>query len=259
MRRALAAAGLAAAAWSCAFPAGPRAAATPQRPTLSSDTNTTAHGTVEIEAGGLWDVDDGSEVPVSVKLGSSPTGEFSFQVSPWLDPGDPGAEGGSGDLVLATRQRVRDQGAGWPALAWELGAKLPTGRRSNSSGENDAFLTAIASADGGWLAGTAWYRLAALGEENERGVEVEHAAALALSTPVAPRLAAFGELAGTWNPERDGGVAFVTLGAAWTMTPWRVIDLACVIGLDGDAPDLRLVLGITENLGPLLVQQPPRR
>jgi hypothetical protein len=53
----------------CALPGRVPAAATPQRPTLSSDTSTAAPGTFELEAGAVLDDDDPWATPATLRWG----------------------------------------------------------------------------------------------------------------------------------------------------------------------------------------------
>jgi hypothetical protein len=68
---------------------------------------------------------------------------------------------------------------------------------------------------------------------------------------------AFAELAGVLVDDRDYEAAFATLGAAYAVSQYLVLDAGVVIGLSHDAPDFQLVFGGTFNLGRLFAGTPP--
>jgi hypothetical protein len=124
-----------------------QAPATPQRPTLSSDTNTTAHRTVEVEAGVLIDRHDEVDTPLALKWGMEENTELFASWSPFraINLPGPGVEG-VGDLSLGLRHRFADESETTPSGAFQLSAKLPTGESNPGpgTGETDLFAALIA-------------------------------------------------------------------------------------------------------------------
>ena len=244
-------------AGSCLAPPSPppsqRGQVTPQRPTLSSDTNTTAPGTVEIEAGVTVDPGDVFGTPLSLKFGVGETTEVFLGWTPVLVidlPGDDAS--GPSDVVLGTRHRFVEETESRPSFAWQGSIKLPTADVDEGlgTGEVDVSLAGIATKSLGALGATAFYSLDLLGSPDESGMDVGHSGALALGAPLNDTLGAFGELAGIFLPEDDAEIVFTTLGLALQVAPWLVVDAAAVVGLSDEAPDLQAVLGLTHNLGP---------
>jgi hypothetical protein len=62
----------------------------------------------------------------------------------------------------------------------------------------------------------------------------------------------FGEVAGIFRPDLDTNAILATAGATWAWAPNLTLDGALMIGLNSDAPDYQLLLGLTWNLGGIL-------
>lgn len=232
----------------CSLVPGTSAPATPQRPTLSSDTNTTPHGLVELELGVARDDGVSLDSPLTLKLGSGPRTELALGWSPFLRRRDTGgAEEGPGDVVVGLRHRLAD---GAPtSYALQALVKVPTARDPElGTGEVDAQLAAIASRSFGDLSGTLYYAAGVVGDP-AGGSAPSHSGALALSHPVADTVAAFGEVAGVLVPEQDAETVFTTLGFAWTRDPSLVFDVGVVLGLSDEAADWQVLVGLTRNFG----------
>jgi hypothetical protein len=230
--------------------------ATPQRPTFSSSTATTAHATWEVEGGAYRNDENAVDVPIALKYGAGPRTEVFASVSPYRRV-EAGGERDSGwsDVVVGARHRTSDGTGGdgdEPARAFQLAAKVPTGDRADllSSGEIDVFGAWIVDGARERFAWTAFYQLGLLGDPDEGGVVVEHGLALAVGHPLGDdRLSAFGELAAVVHPEWDDRQVFTTLGVALTPHPELVLDAFVVFGLSADAPDAAIGIGFTRNLG----------
>ena len=234
---------------SCVAIDSDRPAATPQRPTLSSDTNTTAGGTVELEAGVAVDPGTAHSTPLLVKWGSSERTELAVGWSP-LVHAEPGFDGPS-DVTLGVRHRVVDETADHPAVAWLLSTKLPTANGEIGTGEIDVFGGGIVTKQFGDFSTTAYYQLGVLGDPSGRGTDLGHDLAIAGGIPLDDRWGAFAELAGSLVPDRGQHVWFTTLGVTLAAQRGSILDLSVALGLSNDAPDAVLQFGVTHNLGPV--------
>lgn len=238
-----------------AFSAGcklPRkAAATPQRPTVSFDTSTTAQGTVEVEAGVSVDPGDFFDSPVTLKYGTSADTELFVGYSPlqYLDRAGPDADGGS-DLVLGTRHRLWQGDDDTPSAAVVLSGKLPTARASNGlgSGQVDVRIGGILNQQFGPVNANVFYQYGALGNPGG-GHSSEHTATVTAGWALADRWGAFAELAGIFVPSTKTDSVFTIVGATFTPEPSLVLDAGVTVGLSSDAPDLQVFFGCTHNFG----------
>jgi len=228
------------------------ATATPQRPTFSSDTNTTAEGTFEVELGVVVDPGDSFGSPVTLKHGLGERTEVFVGSSPYSHVELPGDDGrGLGDLFVGGRHRVWE-GEGGESAAVQIATKLPTADEDDGlgSGETDFFTAGILSgglgAAGSW---TAYGELGWLGDPAGAGTDEQQLVALAVGHALAGEWGAFGELTGISTPGSDDP-AFLILGLARSFGPSVVADLSVALGLNEDAPDAQLLVGLTTNLGP---------
>lgn len=239
---------------SCLAGGASDAAVTPQRPTVSSDTSTTAEGTLELEAGLALDPGDSTATPLTLKLGLAPRTELFAGLSPFNTVERRGDDGeGFGDLVLGMRHRL-DEGDRKNSFAFQAAGKLPTGDEDEgfSTGEVDFFLAGIlthASESGPSFTG--FYELGIVGDPRRRSdTDLQHVVALALSQPVGEDLSAFGELARI-DPGIRSDYLLGTFGLAHRAHAGLVVDGAISVGLDDDAPDLVFLVGLTTQLGRL--------
>ena len=232
---------------------GTGAAPTPQRPTFSSDTSTTAEGTFELELGVAVDPADLFAVPATLKYGIGAGTEVFLGLPAYVHvEGQDTSQDieGTGDLLVGTRQRFVEFSDGSSA-ALTLATKLPTADRSEglSSGEID-FAGALGwskSHDSG-LSTTAYYQLDALGRPSVGGVDLSHNVALAIGVPISAQFGAFAELVRSFT-EDDTDPTFGIAGLTFGSGASTVFDVAVQAGFDSDAPDVQLFLGVTTNLG----------
>jgi len=226
--------------------------ATRQRPVFSSNTNTTASGTTEIETGFLYDVDDAIRLPSTLKVGVTDRTELFLDFIPYqdVDVGFTDSQG-FGDLRIGTRQRIWDETEEDPGLAYQLEAKIPTADASDGlgTGETDFFVAAIADTSFNDIAFTSYYQLGFLDDIGDDGVDLEHGLAVAARQAIDYQFTSFGEIALVTAPEQDRDELFTTLGVAYNVDPSFVVDAAIVVGLTSDAPDLQLLFGLTRNFG----------
>lgn len=241
---------IALAASACQLPRS--APVTPQRPTVSFDTSTTAEGTFELETGVIVDPGTSFDSPNTLKYGTSIDTELFAGWSPlqWFEQPGPDGEG-SGDLVLGARHRVFDAEGAMPSGAVVLTGKLPTASSAEGlgSGEVDLRLGMVINRQFGPVNAKAFYQYGALGVPGGTGTTSEHTATLTAGFPLADRLSGFAEVAAISVPASRTDSVFTIIGAAFAAEPWLVVDWGVTIGLSEDAPDLQLFLGATYNFG----------
>lgn len=229
--------------------------ATPQRPTFSSSTSTTAAGTVELESGVVIDLRDRYAIEGTLKYGAGDATELFGGWTPLQSVDTEGVdEVGIGDLVLGVRHRFADETEERPSGAVQIATKLPTADDDDGlgSGELDFFAAGIATRtfEHAATSVTGFYQLGVLGDP-DGGTELEHAVALASSTSVVRDVSVFGELAAVVDNGFDQEPVFATLGATYALDASLVFDVAVVLGLSGDAPDFQVLVGLTQNFGAL--------
>lgn len=225
---------------------------TPQRPTVSYDTSTTAERTFELEAGLAVDPGDSFDSPTTLKYGSAPGTELFVGWSPWQVADQPGPDlDGSSDVVLGARHRLWEEGDSSPSAAVVVSAKLPTASVAGgqSTGESDVRVGAILNQRFGPVTGNAFYQYGALGDPAGGGTISEHTATLTAGWAFDDRFGGFVELAGIFVPAQDLDSIFTIVGVTYAAMPSLVIDAGVTAGLSSDAPDLQLFVGLTHNFG----------
>ena len=228
----------------------PTANVSPQRPTLSSDTNVAADGTVELETGVAWDPHDVLDVPISLRFGVAPETEAFLNISPLSITRLPGKDAhGFSDPEIGVRRRLSHDPDG-VSTAVQASVKLPVSDRDEglSTGEADAYVAGIVSGSAGPVSLLGYYRLGALGERRG-GVDVEHAAAFNAGLGLTDRLGCYAELAGQFVPEQDLHSVFLIAGMNYVLDNGSVLDWGVQTGLSEDAPHSRALVGWTVNLG----------
>lgn len=230
--------------------ATPVADVSPQRPSLSSDTNVAADGFVELETGVAWDPHDRLDVPISLRFGVAPDIEAYVNVSPLSITRLPGRDAhGFSDPEFGVRWRTSHDPDGL-STAMLASVKLPVADKDEglSSGEADAYLGAIVSGAVGPVSWLGFYRLGALGE-SRGGVDVEHAASLVAGLGLTERLGSYVELAGQFVPDQRVHDVYVISGMNYVLDDGSVLDWGVQTGLSDDAAHTRALLGWTLNLG----------
>jgi hypothetical protein len=229
-----------------------QAPVTPQRPTVSYDTSTTAPGTFELETGVTVDYSDAVDSPNTLKYGTADGTELFVGWSPLQYVVVPGQDAeGSGDVALGTRHRIVDAGDGTPSAALVLIGKLPTASSSQGlgTGEVDVLVGGILNQQFGPVNANAFYQYGALGNPNGGGTSSAHTVTLTAGTGITDHIGGFCELAAILVPSQDIESVFTIVGATFAAEPWLVFDAGAVVGLSDDAPDLQLFVGCTYNLG----------
>lgn len=224
-------------------------AATPQRPSFSSDPSTTAAGTLELEAGSLVGQDDVADVALNAKWGAGPATELFLGWSPWLRAAED--RDGPGDVLLGVRHRFVEPAPGGIAAAFQLAGKIPTASVDDGLGSGapdlTAALTALTSVAPFSLVG--YYQAGFLGRPVGDGVLVDHALALAVAAPIASSLAGFVEWKGGWRPESSSTDQQILGGLGLPVRAWFVVDAAVGVSwADGDEFVFGTI-GFTSNLG----------
>ncbi len=223
--------------------------ATPQRPTFSSDTNTAADGTLELEAGGAIDREDTVSAPATLKYGAGERTEIYVGVPVYQRLEVAGARvDGTGDLFVGARHRFLETDGGTSG-AFQLATKLPTANSTFSSGELDFSLAAIVSQtlEGG--AGlTGYFQTDFIGDPGGAGTQSQSLAAIAASRPITDQLSGFVEFAQLAIDE-DVSPAVATVGVAHAVAPSLILDASVAVGLNDDAPPDALQIGLTMNFG----------
>ena len=229
--------------------------ATPQRPTRSAATSTTAVGSFELEAGATHEPDEFDGVSTVLKYGAGPGTEVYAAWSPYLRFEDlPGDDTDVGDLALGIRHRLVAETESRPSAAILAQVKLPTADESNgfSTGELDATFAGILNKSFDPFGVTAYYALDVLGDPRG-GTNTGHNLALAAGAPLdglgAANVGAFVEVAGVIVPEFDAEAAFTIIGLTYAPRPALVLDVAVLLGLNDDAADFQLLFGFTRNFG----------
>lgn len=223
---------------------------TPQRPTVSSDTQLTAAGTIELESGVAFEASESFDTPSTLKLGLSENAEVFVGFSPQRSTEVPGPNPrGAGDVVIGSRMKLFEENSF--ATALQIATRLPGGNGGDSEGrgEADFFVAGIASDQYGELGVTGFYQLGLIGDGDDDSIFAEHTAALALSAPASETVGVFGEIAGIFRPDLDSNAILATGGASWAWAPNLTFDGAVLIGLTEDAPDYQLLVGLSWNLG----------
>ena len=231
---------------------GSRPAATPQRPTLSVDTNTTAQGTFELESGVAFDPDSTFSAPTTLKWGAGERTELFVSASlyDWAELPDGDEVSSFGDTFVGARQRFLELENG-VAGALQLSTKIPTAEEGEGlgNGEHDFFIAGSLSASPSkevflWL----FYEAGLLGDPDDSGNDVQHSFSVNGSKTFDGVLAIFGEVATIDGP--DGyDPTFGTIGVQHIIAPSLVWDAGFVVGFNDDAQDLQFVVGFTSNLG----------
>ncbi len=221
---------------------------TPQRPSFSSDPNTTAAGTLELEAGYLADDADGAGLPLALKWGSGPSTELFVGWSPWQQASSDVT--GIGDVSVGVRHRFLD-GDGPMTMAYQVSGKVPTASADDGlgSGVPDLSLALTSLWSGQSSSVVAYYQAGLIGRPASSGVLVDHALALAVGIPLGDRLSSFLETTGTWRPELHSSDVQGVAGFGFAVRPSIVIDAAVNVVLKSGENLVSGTIGFTVNLG----------
>lgn len=234
---------------------------TPQRPTVSENTRTTAYGTFESELGMRYDPTDEYALETRTSVGLSPRSELfaiwdvfrhldSGQIANDVD-GDNSDETGTGDIIVGFKQRLLDETDTLPATAIAFGTNLPVGSDDGeiSRGEIDWFGSLIADRTFGRLSLTGFYQLGILGTPNLGDVDPRHTIAIDGSWALDDQINVGAEIATIIEGERDLEPVLLTTYGQYALNPSMMLDAGLRVGLSEDSPDVVLLIGLTTNLG----------
>jgi hypothetical protein len=232
------------------------APAAPQLAFFSRSSRTTAEKTLELEAKARFAPGERLETPVRVKYGIDAETETFVELSPLNYLQVKGSDDviGIGDLYLGLRHRFLERESGTSA-GLEVAAKLPTGETEAGlgSGELDTFGALVLTqrvSEATEL--SAYYRLAILGPPvgADSGLDASHLIAFQGNHWFSEKAGLFAELANTFGADAPEP-AYVDFGLARRMSDETILELALALGLNDDAEDFVLLLGVTNNFGRL--------
>ncbi len=233
----------------------PDMAATPQRPSFSTNTATTCVGCLELEAGVALD-EHRLDSPLLLKVGVRENLEFFAGWSPIVRLSNGDSESGIGDVVLGTRVRFHDGDDQRPALAGQVAIKLPTADEADGigSGETDISLLAILSQSSGRVSvdANAGFVFAANSGSNSQSSAL---AILTVGIGLSQKMSGYGELfishliddgqtAGS-NLEIAETTAIAALGVGYAISPTLILDSALNFNIANADADIQLLVGLT--------------
>jgi hypothetical protein len=226
---------------------GFRPPVTPQRPSFSTNTSTTAPGYLEAEVGASLQ-ENLSEIPSLLKLGLLETTELSLGIMPLrsVDLG-PTSESGFGDVRLGLRHRFVDEVEGVPSLAAEGWVKLPTADEDKGlgTGETDVGMLFIMSKSMAAFSFDANLGLSFIGDPVENDTNTHVNLIGTASRGLTPALSGYLELFLEIPPDDAKNVWIFDLGVGYSVHPGLVLDAAFAAGLSDTAPDWQVLFGFT--------------
>jgi hypothetical protein len=241
--------------------AGDEPQVAPDRPSVSTSTQTVAPGGVQLETGIQYSSTSQAAAPDAREFAVQAT--LRIGLTPWLEArveGEPlvrlrgdEQDTGFGDLSLGVKWRFLDQteGSAWPSLGVEPFLKLATANPPVGSGRTDFGATGLASWDlplGLHVDANAG--VAAIGQSDPGGFIVQATASASLSKNVARGLSTYVELFFNSPAVRGdrSSLGFDT-GATYIMTRRIAVDAAVGTALTGRAPDYVVRTGVSVLFG----------
>ena len=175
------------------------------------------------------------------------SGPFSGLLSPAGD-----STSAAGDLVFATKVRLREEGGAWPALSFRLGAQLPN--TSNESGlgvdTTRTFGEVLIGRHFGPAHVFSSLGAAIIDEPTRLAAQSDKLAyGLAVLYRITPRVQMSGEiqgLAGNAHPGTED-TSVLRLGAQWSAAGF-VWDIAALAGLHRTDPRSGLIFGVSREI-----------
>ncbi len=211
-------------------------AATPQRPSFSTNTVTTAKGWLELESGVTFN-DATAATPILLKVGTAENLEVFFGLTPFIDSGRDFE-----DFTIGSRWRFIDGGPG-PSMGVQVAA---TTFRSNFIDEIDySFLLILSHSVGGFGVDlNGGLNLPDSGDEQFLGI-------LTLSRAVNSSFSGYGEI----FVAHDSGLSEQTFvgsaGLGFAVNPRFVLDAALNFNISNSGDDWQLLIGATTLLSRL--------
>ncbi|MCB9896640.1 MAG: hypothetical protein H6825_01425 [Planctomycetes bacterium] len=229
----------------------PNPRATPQRPLFSLNTQTTAPGTAEVEAGVDYDQFDSTAVPVSFKYGISEGFEAFVGRKVWQRFVLPGKNlRGQSDTLIGSRLRIYQDEQTGSAAGFAAAVSVPNGSTTKgmSSDEYDWFLSAIYDGrfEDGWT-WTSFYQVQQLGSTGASR-DTAHAVSFETTYNLGGDTDGFAEITGILDRAHSYYPIFAILGVSFAEQPTRVWDVSVQMPINEDAGDPTFRAGVTYNL-----------
>jgi len=246
-------------------PAGGRAAdlptVAPDRPSVSTSTQTVAPGGVQLETGIQYSSTSQAAAPdarefsvqATLRVGLTPSLEFRVESEPLVRLRGDEQDTGFGDLSLGVKWRFNDQaeGSAWPSLGVEPFFTLPSANPPIGSGRTAFGVTGLASWDlPRSLHLDANAGVAAIGQSNPGGFLIQATASASLSKNLVERLSAYVELFFNSPAVRGdrSSLGFDT-GATYLVSRRIAVDAAVGTALTGRGPDYVVRTGVSVLFG----------
>ncbi len=224
-------------------------AATPQRPSKSSNTDTVAVGYVEMETGLAYDSHAFNSL-VLFRLGLRRRLEFYFGLDPIITREVDGeTENGIGDSVVGGKVRFFEAEEGDAAV--EVFVKIPSADESRGLGTGDLDVAFRFIASRTWGKDHYDFNLGGdfAGVRDSGSNEARWTTVLTWSRPWGDRLGHYGELFLQFLPAIDDETLTTDWGLTYRVNPSFVLDAGINIGLSDDAPNFQFLAGLTKVLG----------
>jgi hypothetical protein len=219
---------------------------TPYRPSVSSPAQLPAPGQLELELGGLGQLDHGARrasLPYALKLGFNPEWGVVLGGEAWVSQRAAGMprERGSGDTAF-TLKRAWAAGEG-EAYGVEWTARMPTAKTGLGSGKADYAINGICSRDFGAVHMDANLNATRIGARAPGEGALQTGASASFSMPVSERWGATVE----WSGARRRGTAStaqVLAAAAYSPHPRLTVDVGVARGLNQATPQWAWFTGL---------------
>ncbi len=228
----------------------------PSRPTVTSATDTTQCGVVELEyglerqwPGGGANRDD---LTGGLRFGITPSLDFHWSSSDFVHlMNGTGNRTGFGDTWLGLRYRFAAQTKRRPSLGFYYAAKIPSASPAlGGSGEVDQTLTFLASKDVRRLHFDLNVIELLAGRPTSAGLDHNTGFALATWIPATRRLSVVFEPYGYTELNTSApGFASITLGGNYRVQPRLYLDSGLDVGASAGAPRKRVFVGVTYAVG----------
>jgi hypothetical protein len=238
----------------------------PSRPTVTSPTETTQCGVVEVEYGleRLWPGggDHRDDLTGGLRFGLTPNLDFHWFSSDFVHLMDgEGNRTGFGDTGLGLKYRFLKETKRWPSFGVYYLAKIPSASEALGlgTGQIDHSISLLATKEVGKLHFDFNLIELLIGRPASSGVDHNTGFALAAWVPVTHRLSVVVEPYGyTALNESIPGFALTTFGFNYRVHPRLYLDSGLDVGVTAAAPKERVFVGVTYALGNVYSWMRPR-
>lgn len=221
-----------------------------QRPRFAATTETAGHGTLQSETGIVVDPGSSIGLPGIWRVGISDRSEVYLGGDTYRWDEDRDVQG-TGDLLIGVRHRFVEEGAGLPALAFQLQTKLPMSDEADGfgTGETDFELALIGDRHFGETLGSFFAEAGFLGAVGEQGTDFAWTLAGSTQSPIGGSWSGYFEAVYNGSHERDREGGYLGAGLHYRTESHSLWDFALATGF-GDSPeDVLLLFGYTRNVG----------